>query len=613
MVSHIRYRGPDGIQSWFAPRMAMAFAKHARTPDAPADRQPLNDPVTETCITFDGRLDNREELAAELDVRLSDFIPDSLLAAAAYRRWGVECPVRLLGDFSLVIWDGRERRLFAARDILGVRPLFYRRLHGVWLWASDQRALMAFDMPTINEGYVGEILSSRITSIDETIYHSIHRLPMGHAFVLTDTMIRCWRYWRPKPDARLEYRDRRDYEQHFRMLLKEAVRARLRICGRATLMLSGGIDSSSVAVQIGELQREGHEGAARTTALSMTVPGSPACEEPVIRQVLRSVRLPCEMLAAQEPGEEHFSADAAAALDVPESPSSSMIQPLRDAAIASGCSIVLTGCGGDDWFEPSYGEFIDLLRRGRVIASGRWLGDMARITHQLPRPQIVRQGMWMALPLAAKRVVRGLLRRNPVPWWIDRRFAQKHHLADRVRRMPDDVAFRSLAQYDIFRAATGGEATFRGDHEERCMAAQGLEQRHPLMDRRLVEFALALPVELRCADGVSKVLMRRAMSDILPAGVTADPRNDDFGFIGLRVLRHLGGANRLSTIRPIQRAWISADAVSSMYGMLEGGLTRYLWPLCSAIMVDFWLQALERVHYEGHEGRQTRHVLQNRT
>jgi len=309
--------------------------------------------------------------------------------------------------------------------------------------------------------------------------------------------------------------------------------------------------------------------------------------------VLERVHLPSAMIPAQAPSEESFAVDAAASLDLPEFPSSSMMQRLRGAAVASGCSVVLTGYGGDDWFEPSYGEVIDLLRRGRVIASYRWLADIARVGGQISLPQIVRHGLWMALPHAVQHAVRRALRRNPVPLWIDPLFARTHHLADRLRRTPDDVEFRSVAQYDIFRAATGGEATLRGDHEERYIAACGLEQRHPLMDRRLVEFALAMPAELRCADGVLKAVMRRAMSDILPAEVTATPRNDDFGFLGLRVLERLGGAARLIECQPARREWVSADAIGELYRLLQGGATRYLWPLCAVSGVDFWLRALE--------------------
>ncbi len=180
--------------------------------------------------------------------------------------------------------------------------------------------------------------------------------------------------------------------------------------------------------------------------------------------------------------------------------------------------------------------------------------------------------------------------------------------------VPDDVEFRSVAQYDIFRAATGGEATFRGDHEERYVAARGLEQRHPLMDRRLVEFALALPAEQRCSDGVLKVVMRRAMSDVLPAAITAAPRNDDFGFLGLRVLTGLGGAARLMKGRPVSREWVSAEAISKLYRMLEGGATKCLWPLCAATGVDFWLRALADMPGAGRSERDDgRHAFETGT
>lgn len=180
----IAYRGPDGVRSWHGPGTAIAFARFVRTPDAVFDRQPLFDAASETCVTFDGRLDNREELAEQLGIRLTGETCDVALAAAAYRRWGNECPVRLIGDFSLAVWNGRECEVLLARDIMGFRPLFYRQLDGAWWWASDQRALIELDIPAINEGFVGEHLCGQVTSIDETLYEGIHRLPMAHSLVL---------------------------------------------------------------------------------------------------------------------------------------------------------------------------------------------------------------------------------------------------------------------------------------------------------------------------------------------------------------------------------------------------------------------------------------------
>lgn len=594
VVSYVAYRGPDGVRTWQTTSgIAMAFAQFIRTPDAVADRQPRCEQATELCVTFDGRLDNRAELTSQLGAAVHERTPDSALAAAAYRRWGTESAAKLLGDFSFIVWDGRERRLFAARDVAAARPLFYRVLNGVWWWASDQRALLELGMPAINLGYVGEHLSCRVTSIDETIYEGIQRLPMAHALTIGRGAVRRWRYWRPDPDHCAGYRDQRDYEAQFRTLLKEAVRARLRLHGRAAHFLSGGIDSSSVAAQIAELRHEGHDGASEVTAISMTIPGSIACEGPVIRQVIDRLQLPAEIIAAREPVERQFAADAETSLDIPELPNTSMTQPLRDAASTGGRSVVLTGYGGDDWFETSFAELSDLLRRGRVAASARWLGAVAGVPNNVAIRQIVSHGIWMALPEGAKRIVRCALRRTGVPPWIDPRFARIHNLADRFRQTPDDVEFESRARYDIFRSATSGEATFRADHEERYTAARGLEYRHPLMDRRLIEFALALPPELRCTGGVSKTLMRRAMSHALPADVTVTPRNDDFGFLGLRVLSRLGGEGRLLETYPVRQGWVRADSVRGMYRMLEGGVTRNLWPLCAATGIDFWLRALE--------------------
>ncbi|MGH9144933.1 MAG: asparagine synthase-related protein [Vicinamibacterales bacterium] len=593
-MSHVTYRGPDGIRNWYAPGIAMAFAKFARTPDALADRQPLEDPGTQTCVTFDGRLDNREELAAQLDLRVSDSTPDSVLASAAYWRWGLDCPVRLLGDFSLVVWDGRERRLFMARDIFGLRPLFYRRMgDGLW-WASDQQALVSPRSPAINEGYVGELLSDRMTTIDETIYEEVRRLPMAHALTICGTGLRQWRYWRPNPDDQPRHRDPRDYEEQFRTLLKEAVRVRLRANGPAALMLSGGIDSSSVAVQISELLRGGDEAASRITAFSLTIPDHAACEGRVIRQVLERVPLASHLVSARDPTEADFESDATASLDLPELPNSIMTRPLRDAAVANGCAVALTGYGGDEWFDTSYAELSDLLRRGGVIASVGWLKRVAQVPGRIPLPQILKLASWMALPETARQVVRRRLSRNPVPRWIEPRFARDINLADRFRRQQDAVQFESLAQREMFRDATGGEQTFRTDHEERYHAACGLEQRHPLMDRRLVEFALALPPRLRCSQGKSKALVRWAMSDTLPEAVTGTSSSTDYCFLGLRVLSRLGGLARLLDGEAVRRRWLRPNETAELYRKLQDGASRSLWPLCSATGIDFWLRAVER-------------------
>jgi asparagine synthase (glutamine-hydrolysing) len=191
------------------------------------------------------------------------------------------------------------------------------------------------------------------------------------------------------------------------------------------------------------------------------------------------------------------------------------------------------------------------------------------------------------------------LNRNPVPCWIDPRFARHINLADRFRRQQDAVDFEFVAQREMFRDATGGERTFRTDHEERFYAARGLELRHPLMDRRVVEFALALPPCLRSNQGRSKALMRSALSVTLPEAVTGTPSSVDYCFLGLRVLSRLGGVARLLDGQAVRRGWMRAGETADLYRMLEDGASRSLWPLCNATGIDFWLRAVDRVAPEG--------------
>jgi asparagine synthase (glutamine-hydrolysing) len=606
VVSKIAYRGRGGLTSWHAPGVSLACAKFIRTSDSAFDRQPLYDAASDTCVTFDGRLDNRAELAGLLDVPLDDELPDSQLAGAAYRRWGTDALVRLLGDFSLAIWDGRERRLLLARDIMGARPLFYRELNGAWWWASDQRALLGPGLPAINHGLLAEHLNGRIVSVDETVYEGVQRLPMAHALLIRPADTHRWRYWRPPLDARPLYRDPRDYVQHYRDLLQTSVRARLRTTEGAALLLSGGIDSTSIAREVAALRDDGVAAAADVQAFSMTVPDHAACERPVVGQVVDRLRLASVMLPAHAPSADDFAREAAASLDITDSPSAAMMRPLLGAVAASGRSVVLTGYGGDQWFDSSYGELADLLRSGRVFAALAWLASVDRISDYAALPQIVRQAAWMMTPPRTKDVVRRFLRRSPVSSWMGREFVRTHALGERLRQTPDLVPFGSLAQSALFRLATDGDTTFRGDIEERHMASLGLELWHPLMDRRMIELGLSLPPDLRWRRGMSKALMRLAAADALPAAVTRGARRDDFAFLGFRVLSSLGGVSRLLRAEPVLRGWVRADATRELYRALESGTSRALWPLCSITAIDFWLRALEGTR----RGQSVRHYEQ---
>ena len=587
LTAALAHRGLDGIHVLRREGLAMVFAHTTTTPEAAFDRQPLVDASAGLYSMFDGRLDNRDELARALQIEgpLS-ALPDSVLAMAAYRKWGSDCAVRLLGDFSLIVWDSRRRRIFAARDVMGMRPFYYRNDRDGFTWASEQAALASGG---VNEGYVAEALCNRITSCDETIHRGVMRLPMAHALVATaDGQLRCWRYWRPEPDAAIRYRDIRDYEQHFRALLRDAVRARLRLAGGAALMLSGGLDSSSIAAQVREFREEGLPAADRIEAFSTVAPGHASDEGPAIRSVAEWTGLPSTCYPLEEVSESDFTADAAASLDFPCGP-----DILQQTARDRGLRVVFTGTGGDEWFFGGIGDLADLLRRGRLLRAASWLRDFGRVPNTPARPAALRIAAWMALPDGIKPTVRRALGRRAVPPWIDRRFAEATALEDRLRARPDDVPFYSVGASEAFWAATRADTAFHLEQGERASARDGLEERHPYYDRRLIEFALAIPSDVRCAGGIPKGLVRRALADALPPALAGMPPPMDFGFLTVAWLDAVGGNARICRSRPCIHEWVRPEVLDIMYGQMARGLTRYMWPIWAVFAADVWLNAMD--------------------
>ena len=205
-----------------------------------------------TAITADARIDNREALLAALDRPGADaaLLPDSTIILAAYARWGPACVEKFLGDFSFAIWDPRERTLFCARDHFGVRPFIYCQTDHFLAFSSEIGGLLALaDVPRrIDEFQVLEYLSAYYEDTSSTFYRDIRKLPPAHGIVVKNGALSKRRYWtlahppdrRPKSDA--------ENIETFRDIFIEAVRCRVRSSGAVGAALSGGLDSSSVAL-----------------------------------------------------------------------------------------------------------------------------------------------------------------------------------------------------------------------------------------------------------------------------------------------------------------------------------------------------------------------------
>jgi asparagine synthase (glutamine-hydrolysing) len=558
------------------------------TPEAVGETQPWT-AADGTVVTFDGRLDNRDDLIAALG--LPPALPDVEIAGAAYLRWGVELPPRLLGDYALAVWDHREQRLFAARDEIGFRSLYYRVSDREFSWASETKPLTAGVPFLPNEGYIAECLAARIVSRTETLYAGVQQLAPAHAMtVARNGAVRIWSYWRPDTE-RSSRRDPRDFADELRATLRDALRARLRLHGDATLALSGGLDSSAIAALIAGLREDGLDAAGRVSAVTVGVP-HPSDETRRARATAEWLRIPWQA------AESRLTFRAADLMDearrmrsLPVPPNTRSAVALREQARARGHRVLFYGIGAGDWLDGSYWDFAELIARGRMRSAAQWLAYEWHIREHTPLIGQLWLAAWAVVPGGLKGALRQRLHRSPVPAWIAPAFARRVDLDQRLRRGDPDPDIHPLAARGVLWFANSGDTKALLAELERLHAYAGLELRCPFYDRRVIELLLTTPPEVRSSGGVPKAVLRNAMAAGLPAAVTGARPDRDGNWIAGRAFNQLAPAAGVRRLLPVTNGWIEGDRLAAMRAAGVGERTPFVWPLWAAIAIDFWLRA----------------------
>lgn len=537
---------------------------HADGP-APSTPFPFHDPITRTTLVVDGRFDNIGGPAEVL---------------AAFRRRGVDAFARLLGDFVVVVYDEVERRLTCVRDPLGQRPCFYGVGARGIVFGSEAQQIVRHPQirREINEGMVAEHLADAPSTTADTLWTNVHRLPPAHALEITSSGYRVWRYWDFDPAARVRHVRADGYAEEFRDLFTRAVECRLhgrdREPGNVGVLLSGGIDSSSIAGVAQALRVK--SGGPPIHAFSATFPGRPSDETSFIDAVVKKWHLPATRVELALPVREDLERDMDRYLDLALSPGVTA-DVLRRRAVSQGIDVLLTGCGGDDYFSGSPLGLATMLRRGRVADAAR------AIVSPL-------------LSDSARRVLRPMFgARPPERPWIRPEFRARVNLDDRLRRgaVPP---FPTREQRDVYRIVTGLPQIIGDEVEDRAAHAAGVSQRHPFYDRRVAEFGLALPSEQRQRDGQHKIVIRHALRDVLPPAVAARTDKAEFSFTYVEALEALGGQQLFTDLRSDAAGWVDGAVVREMhtrmielYSHASDAYIELTGPLWTVAALEMWL------------------------
>jgi asparagine synthase (glutamine-hydrolysing) len=241
--------GPDRQACWHSPLVSLGHALLQTRDDVFEAPQPLAWQDGQLRIVWDGRLDNREQLAWELpDVRGQC---DSAIALAAYARWGEDCVHHFLGDFAFAVWNAQSGTLFCARDPMGARPFFFARTHRFFAFASEDEPLVTLPgvSTAIADDRVAHFLLPAFLGFDasRSWLHDVHALGGGERLTVhPNGRIERSTYWRFSEGEENRFSSDEECARAFRAVFEEAVRCRLPTQGDAALMLSGGLDSGSI-------------------------------------------------------------------------------------------------------------------------------------------------------------------------------------------------------------------------------------------------------------------------------------------------------------------------------------------------------------------------------
>ncbi len=599
MLDAIKYRGPDGLNSWIDGPVALGHAMLRTTPEAMGEHQPLIDKQAGLALTMDGRVDNRDELKDLLERRGLRFAAatDAEIVLRAYQCWGEASPAKILGDFAFALWDGRKRQLFCARDFASVQPFYYYCDGRIFICASEpQQILVDPDVPREpDEKVIGVYLTGMLLDPITTLYRDLRRLEGGCSITVRPGKIDRRRYFEIDPAKRIRYRTDAEYAEHFAALFKEAVQCRLRNVDGVAAELSGGLDSSLVVGSIERLQPP----PSRFDTFSIRFDDPQADERGFIDDVAAMWGLRTNWSPPFFAKFPDYLAEIRRYRYLGIRPNSSMDALMHRAMRERGYRVVMTGQGGDQWFGGSADCFADLLCSFRLGQLYRLLGEEAAApTRVLPGygrlGLLLRRTLWPLVPPQPKFLINRLRGVRLVPPYVKREFAARLDL-ERVRNTPTrEISGLSFTQRTMFQVLNLGISTYLAEVNERECALVGLEGRHPFYDRRIIEFAFAIPEDQRCRPRATKYVMRQAAHSLMPESVRQRRGKAEFSSMLVHGLKNVtaafGGETAFPSLGVAQRGWIDPAQLRRVYREKIDDPLANVWPLWSVMELEMWLR-----------------------
>jgi len=549
MVSALNHRGPDGsgIFTDDVSGVGLGHCRLAVIDLSQAGQQPMASHDGKVWISYNGEIYNYKQIRTTLEKRgfLFKSRTDTEVILNAYRYWGTDCLDHFIGMFSFAIWDNSTRKLFLARDRLGIKPLYYHISEDMFLFASELKSFMMFKGFTrdVDEEAVPLFLHYQYIPAPKTIFKNTFKLLPGHFLIFDGVTLHTAPYWElPEPDqgTNIKTISYNKALQTLDELLTQAVKDRLVSDVPLGALLSGGIDSSMVVA----LMQKINSGQTKTFSIGFKESGYD--EAPWAKKV------------AQYLGTQHteFYVSPDEAMDViPSLPEiydepfadSSAIPTLLVSRLARNkVTVALSGDGGDEQFcgyvrywstkimAESIGHLPVPLRKALAemlsVLPSDWVGRCYRpLRRHLPQQLKVANfsDKWEKIIRVMHQTRIRELYRMTISLWSE---SETKKLVGRIpiqTRLED--AFEKTASWPLLsRLMYADQCTYLPDamltKVDRASMAESLEIRVPLLDHRVIQFSAKLPESMKYRHGSGKYLLKSLLAKYLPPELFERPK-----------------------------------------------------------------------------------------
>jgi asparagine synthase (glutamine-hydrolysing) len=537
----LHHRGPDGQRRWISADRQVALG-HARLSiiDLTTGDQPIANEDESLHIVVNGEFYGYEQIRNELQNAAHQLRTrsDSEIALHLYEEFGTQCLHKLRGEFAFVLWDAVNRRMFAARDRFGIKPLFYSFIGDTLYFASEVKALFAAGVPArwdhesiYNSGGIGGHQM-------RTLFDGVFQIPPGYFMLATEKHVQLNRYWDfnyPLENTSAPPRSDEEYEEQFSSSIDEAVKLRLRADVPVACYLSGGVDSCTI---VGLAARH-HRGTLRAFTLTFDQPEYN--EDDVAKEMAElagaeflPVRVRSDELA------DHF-ADATAQSESLSVNTHGVAKYLLSRAVRdAGIKVVLTGEGSDEILGGYMHFSRDMVNSEIGCELNSASGFHSAIDGVNGTGHSAQSSNGRARSIGGVKRLLGF-----VPYWMDIAF----NLSSGMHSLLTDEFLSECNGHEGFRSFfddidVPGQLTGRHPlHQslylwsktrlpnylltilgDRMEMAHSVEGRVPFLDHRVVEVARSQPVTQKIRGATHKYVLRKSMRNIITDKVFRRPK-----------------------------------------------------------------------------------------